>query len=55
MEWHGFILEESENIDKNYELKKGVLSFYKKIFYSCHFALRNGIDRFHCHAIKKKL
>ena len=51
-EWHGFISDESENIDKNYELKKHVLSFYKKIFYSCHFVPRNGVDRFHCHTIK---
>ena len=29
-EWHGFILEEGENIDKNYELKKHVFIILPK-------------------------
>ena len=45
-EWHGFISEEGENMYENNELKN---------IPQLLFCSSKGTDRFHCHAIKKKI
>ena len=52
-ESHGLISEESENICKNYELKKMRFIILQNNIPQLLYFSSKGIDRFHCHAKKK--